>query len=229
MNFPRTITDIEHVMYINLEHRADRRSHIEEELKINMGLTCEPIWFKAIKHRIGAIGCSLSHIACLESAKNNNLPYVMICEDDLRIVNPKVFNKSFNSLLESNIEWDVLLLAGNNVGPIRFLDINAVQIFRCQTTTGYIVKQHYYDKMINNFKEGVTQLMRNPSMPFRYAIDIYWFSLQEKDCWILIFPLTVTQRSDYSDIEQKQVNYDRLMLTLEKHRPQINSLIFSNK
>jgi signal transduction histidine kinase len=27
---------------------------------------------------------------------------------------------------------------------------NCIKIFNCQTTTGYIVKQHYYDKLINN-------------------------------------------------------------------------------
>jgi glycosyl transferase, family 25 len=211
------ISDIQHVMYINLEHRKDRRQHIEIELHEHMGLCCEPIWFKAIQNKNGAIGCSLSHIACLEIAKHNNWPYVMICEDDLKIVDTNLFKNSFNEILKTKIPWDVLLLAGNNSGPVRFLDRVAVQISRCLTTTGYIVKQHYYDKLINNFKEGVMHLMRNPTMSRLYAIDVYWQSLQQKDIWIINYPLTVTQRADYSDIEQKQVNYDHVMLTLNKN------------
>jgi hypothetical protein len=49
-----------------------------------------------------------------------------------------------------------------------------------------------------------------------YAIDKYWFKLQQKDNWYLITPLTVTQREDYSDIEERNTNYTRLMVDLDK-------------
>ena len=49
-----------------------------------------------------------------------------------------------------------------------------------------------------------------------YAIDRYWFLLQEKDLWFLLTPLTVIQREDYSDIEKKRTNYGRAMTDLTK-------------
>ena len=58
--------------------------------------------------------------------------------------------------------------------------------------------------------------MREPNKHVFYAIDKYWFNLQEIDNWYLIVPLSVIQRTDYSDIEKKIVNYKRIMTDLDK-------------
>ena len=113
-------------------------------------------------------------------------------------------------------KFDVILLAGNNVPPYTRIDDSCVKVTRCQTTTGYIVKQHYYDKLIANIKEGIGKLLREPEKHVLYAIDKYWFQLQEIDTWLLVTPLTVTQREDYSDIEKRPTNYTRAMIDLDK-------------
>src|SRR3989304_707756 len=38
--------------------------------------------FSAIKHEYGGLGCTLSHIALLEMARDNRLEYIVILEDD---------------------------------------------------------------------------------------------------------------------------------------------------
>ena len=53
-------------------------------------------------------------------------------------------------------------------------------------------------------------------MKSQYAIDKYWIHLQRADNWYLLTPLTVTQREDYSDIEQKNTNYTKMMLDIDK-------------
>ena len=111
---------------------------------------------------------------------------------------------------------DVVLLAGNNLPPYTRIDDSCVKVSRCQTTTGYIVKRHYYDKLIANIKEGICKLLREPEKHFLYAIDKQWFKLQEIDTWLLVTPLTVTQREDYSDIEKRPTNYTRAMIDLDK-------------
>ena len=58
--------------------------------------------------------------------------------------------------------------------------------------------------------------MKTPKKHDLFAIDKYWFRLQERDRWYLIIPLTVTQREDYSDIEKRMTNYSRVMLDLDK-------------
>ena len=102
------------------------------------------------------------------------------------------------------------------MGEYTRLDEFCVKIQKCQTTTGYLVKSHYYDKLIKNFEEGVDNLIKNLSLMNKYAIDQYWVSLQLVDKWYLLTPLTVSQKPDYSDIEKKHINYNYVMLDLDK-------------
>jgi len=219
-----SIENIEHAFYINLETRTDRRQHVETQLQ-NIGITANR--FNAIKLNNGAIGCSMSHLKCLEIAKENNWDHVMIVEDDILFLNPNVFKNQLNKFFKNHKDFDVVLIAGNNVPPYQKIDDSCVKVYRCQTTTGYIVQKHYYDTLINNIKEGVKQLISHPEQHVVFAIDKYWFRLQEKDNWFLITPLTVTQREDYSDIEKRPTNYTRVMTDLDKEwmfKTQLNQL-----
>lgn len=209
----KSIYDIKHAFYINLESRSDRKQHVEQQLA-TIGFPINR--FNAIRLPNGSIGCSMSHLKCLQTAKENGWPHVLICEDDIKFLDPVVFYRQLNGFLENNGNWDVILLAGNNMPPYKKHDEYSVQVRQCQTTTGYIVKSHYYDKMIQNIKDGIQQLMREPHRHAFFAIDKYWFKLQEQDEWFLITPLTVVQRVDYSDIERRMTNYTRVMTDLDK-------------
>ena len=209
-----TLSDIKHAFYINLETRPDRKSHVEAQLK-TLGIQAER--FNAIKLANGALGCSLSHLKCLETAKANGWEHLLIVEDDILFTNPELFKTQINKFFENHPNFDVVLIAGNNRPPYKKMDDETcVKVSRCQTTTGYLVKSHYYDTLIQNFKEGIKKLMREPDNHILYAIDKHWFQLQEKDNWYLIVPLTVIQREDYSDIEKRPTNYKNIMLDLDK-------------
>lgn len=209
----KDILDIKHAFYINLESRADRRIHVEEQL-FNVGLPINR--FNAIRLPNGAVGCSMSHLKCLQMAKSNGWPHVLICEDDIKFLDPQKFKVQLNGFLENNNNWDVVLLAGNNMPPYQSNDLYSVQVRQCQTTTGYLVQSHYYDVLIQNIKEGIQNLMREPHRHAFFAIDKYWFRLQQRDKWFLVIPLTVVQRVDYSDIEKRMTNYTRVMTDLDK-------------
>jgi glycosyl transferase family 25 len=208
------ISDIDHTFYINLESRPDRKQHVEEQLH-NIGIQ-NVTRFNAIQTLNGAIGCSLSHLKCLEIAKQNKYDHILIVEDDIQFLNPSLFVTQLNKFLTNHKTWDVVLVAGNNIPPYKVIDDSCVKISKCQTTTGYMIKNHYYDTLINNFKTGIQKLMKEPEKHIMYAIDKYWFQLQGKDSWYLITPLTVTQREDYSNIEKKHTNYTSLMTDLDK-------------
>ena len=208
------INDITNVVYINLEHRTDRKEHIEGQLK-QIGFT-NVERFNAVKTANGRVGCTLSHIKCIELAKQRNYSHVVICEDDTMFTNVELFQKQLNAFLSKHHSWDVVLFAGNNVPPYEQIDATCVSVNRCQTTTCYMVNGHYYDTLLANYKEGLAKLMRSPEQHVSYAIDKYWFSLQSKDNWYLITPLTVIQREDYSDIEGRVTNYAYLMTDLDK-------------
>ena len=210
-----SIRDIKHVVYINLDHRTDRRVEVERELE-NVGLLGVAERYSATKAKDGRIGCTLSHLRCIQTAKKKGLSHLMLVEDDIQFLKPTVFTEQLNKFLQSGIEWDMILLAGNNLPPHIQVHESAIKVSRCQTTTGYIINRHYYDTLINNMREGITNLMKQPSQHFHYAIDKFWFRLQMRDRWFLITPLTVTQRESFSDIEQRTTNYTRAMIDLDK-------------
>ena len=201
------------VIFINLERRIDRKISVISELN-KIGVK-DPTCFKAIELENGALGCSMSHLKCIETAKKNNYEYVMICEDDIEFLDPQLFLSQLKLFLESNIEWNVILVAGNNMVPYLPVNDNCIKVMNCQTTTGYIVNKNYYDKLINNYKTGIQKLIKDPSNNL-YKIDKYWFSLQRADNWYLIIPLSVIQREDYSDIEKKVTNFKKYMLDYNK-------------
>ena len=208
------ISDIKHAFYINLINRTDRKSYIERELE-KVGIKAER--FNAIKLQNGAIGCSMSHLKILQTAKQNGWDHVLICEDDIQFLEPAVFVNQMNSFLKNHTkDWDVVLLAGNNMPPYNKIDNTCVQVFHCQTTTGYMVKSHYFDILINNYKEGIKKLIAEPQKHIFFAIDKYWIQLQQSGKWYLIIPLTVVQKVDYSDIEKRMTNYKKVMTDLDK-------------
>ena len=159
----------------------------------------------------------MSHLKILQTAKQNGWDHVLICEDDIQFLEPTVFVNQLNSFLKNHqTDWDVVLLAGNNMPPYNKIDETCVKVFHCQTTTGYLVKSHYFDILINNYKEGIKKLIAEPNKHIFFAIDKYWIQLQQSDKWYLIIPLTVVQKVDYSDIEKRMTNYKKVMTDLDK-------------
>jgi glycosyl transferase family 25 len=205
---------LKNTLYINLDHRQDRLKHVVKELA-SLGITGERM--KATKMENGAVGCTLSHIKCLELAKQREYDHVFICEDDIQFTNVPLLVENLTKFHQhTDIQWDVLIIGGNNCPPYTQISDYCIKVERCQTTTGYIVKKHYYDTLISNFKESVKNLLREPDNKFMYALDKYWQRLQQCGNWYMIIPLTVIQYEDYSDIEKKTVDYKHLMLDLDK-------------
>jgi GR25 family glycosyltransferase involved in LPS biosynthesis len=215
--FPNAVSDIKYCLYINLESRKDRREHIEQELK-SVGIN--GVRFNAVKLQNGRIGCSMSHLKCLQIAKKNNWPYVMICEDDLLFIDKEKAVNHMNQFFSLHSSYKdvfkIVLLAGNNVPPYKKIDDTCIRVSHCQTTTGYIVKNEYFDTLMQNIKTGIEKLMKNPSNHKMYAIDKYWIQLQKRDIWYLLAPIIAVQREDYSDIEERTTNYAYIMKDLDK-------------
>lgn len=209
----KSISDIKHVYYINLTSRPDRKQCVEHEIE-KIGLHASR--FNAVKMANGAIGCSMSHYKLLKMAETQELDHILILEDDIQFTNPLLFVTQFNMFLQNHNEWDVVLIAGNNMGHFDKIDDTCVRVFHCQTTTGYLIRKPYYHHLIKNIEIGLHHYIREPHNKDIYAIDQYWSNLQMAHTWYLIIPLSVTQREDYSDIEKRHTNYTSIMLDLDK-------------
>lgn len=204
---------LKNTLFINLESRKDRLEHAEAEFK-KLGIEAERVNAKKMPN--GAVGCTLSHINCLQIAKQRNYEHVFICEDDITFLNPELLKINLEKFHKNcDFIWNMIVIGGNNVPPYQKLSDYYIRIFQCQTTTGYIVHKNYYDTLIANFKESASNLMKTNNKK-QFALDIYWKRLQPQDYWYMIIPATVTQYESYSDIEEQVVNYDGLMLDLDK-------------
>lgn len=215
---------LENIYYINLKERNDRKIQIENELK-EMGWN-NYTRFEAIKHENGAIGCYLSHLKLLKHAKEKKLDYIVIMEDDIQFYDKDKYKSMLNYFFENNIDYDVLLMTTSTY-PYKNCDlinkkysntlVNKIDnyIYKINgslTTTGYIVKNNYYDKIINIVNENLNNLINHPNREDLYAIDSIYLKLQKKDNWLILLPRTVTQRESYSNIRKTIVNYDKYML-----------------
>lgn len=198
-----TYSEMYTAMYINLADRKDRKKHIENELD-KVGFTNFQR-FDAIKDNRGYIGCTKSHIACIELAKQRNYPYVIILEDDFEfLIGKDEFGFLLNHLL--GIDYDVFILGHNGESKSKTEDNLVFKIKNSQTTSGYIVNSRYYDRLLSNYREGLVMLDKTDDYP-SYAIDQYWKRLQDTDKWFCYKKRLGKQRESYSDIMNAHVDY----------------------
>lgn len=198
---------LHHHYYINLDHRTDRKHETIRELS-KIGID-KPRRFKAKTHKKGPIGCQMSHLGVLKLARDRGLPYVTIFEDDIMFLKPRETLEKLDRIVNSDIQWDVILLGGNNFPPYQTINEDCIKVNNCQTRTAYIVKNSYYDTLISQWSRSLEKLLvTKPGPEYEsYRGDQSWKPLQKRDNFILITPLNVVQRESYSDIEHQSVDY----------------------
>jgi len=187
--------------YINLEHRKERDLITRQELK-KLGIK-KPNRFNAITHEIPLVGCALSHIACLEKAKELGWDYVIVFEDDIKIEGKNSLLSKFNKYIK--MDFDVLYLGCWNYLPPEKINNDLAKVVRAVCNHAYIVKQHYYDTFLQNLKEGIEWKLKEDIRDNN--IDEYHYKLQEKDNWYCITPIHITQRDGWSDNFNEVRNY----------------------
>jgi glycosyl transferase family 25 len=200
---------ISHIFYINLKSRPDRNQFCLQQLS-SIGAPSEKIErFEAIENKSGEIGCTLSHIQCLKLAIERNYENIMIVEDDIFFTQPTWFKENFSKIFDYS--FDVFML-GVHLFDFEIIDKQMIRVLGGGTTTGYLVNKHYYQKLLDNYKKGLENLIKTGNKPI-YCIDAFALrTLHPVDNWITFSKLTVSQVSDYSNIEKRFVNYDCYML-----------------
>jgi hypothetical protein len=195
-----------HIFVINLKHRTDRLENVTNEFR-RLNLDFER--FNAFQHEFGALGCTLSHIACIKKAKKNNYEYCMVCEDDAEFcIDRNELDKFISEFIEDN-NLKILVIIGHIYNKSNKKSYNDLFYTSndIQTTTCYLVKNSYYDKLIENFEYSKKNLILSKNVS-NFAIDVTWKELQKKDCWVIPKKNCGKQTASYSDIEKKYVMYD---------------------
>lgn len=203
---------VPNVLFINLEHRKDRLAEFYEEMaKIsfadNQLTRIDAIY---VPHN-GMLGCALSHIKAIEMAKEKKWPYVAVFEDDFcwrEHVDKEKLVQLLSDIFDKKTFWDVFLLSCNPQcdEQIDFIH-GATRCLFAFTTSGYIVQEHYYDTLLENFRDAANLLKVTIVDAEKFAIDRHWTRLQAADRWLRACPTLGKQRASFSDIRGLHVDY----------------------
>jgi GR25 family glycosyltransferase involved in LPS biosynthesis len=195
---------IEHVYYINLDHRTDRREQIEAELnKFNLPFTR----ISAIKEKNGHLGCSKSHLLAVNEAIKSGYTSVLICEDDMMWT---VLKGKLDSLLTQFKEnfpiWDVLMLAINKIETIPTESEGIEKVIEATTCASFLLHRSWmpiWKRLLERSIRGLETDL-NP----RNCCDQIWRTIQEDSNFYCFTNQIAKQRPSYSDICEGYVTYD---------------------
>ena len=182
------------ILYINLDHRIDRKEEMESMLH---GYNYERV--SAIEDIDGYIGCAKSHIKCLEIARARKYKRVIILEDDFMFK----ANHNFNNMALPE-DYDVFLLS-NLIKKCVSINDTFNRIYNCEWTSGHIVNETIYDDLIQNVYEGIQDRLKNGKSRAN-NLDIYWMKLMKKYNFMSHKDCIGTQRPGYSDIKGENIS-----------------------
>ncbi len=198
---------IDKIVYINLDHREDRREIMKKFFAEGQIPEDKIMRFPAISSNKGYIGCLKSHTAVLEIAKNNKWKNVLILEDDLQWYNLDTQYKVLEDLVTTK-QWDVIQLVG------WYVKYDFPRIYETMNSGAYLVNEHYYDRLIANRRQSIKRITGFEVLykPFiQFTCDVYWNKLAAIDNWYGLYPCICRQVDIYSDnskitYKQSEVN-----------------------
>lgn len=214
-------------LYINLDRRTDRSARIHRVLN-NANIRHERLIAVEVSHQpgvdecwgnaycAGQIGCQLSHMRGLKYAMWRGLTHIFIFEDDfdwLPSVDPNYVLPAISRVTLNIRDWDLIAISLNLLkykavrGGLK-VDVSAaktsevVKIVEAQATQAYLVRAAYVPKLYEAFRN--CDILSDPLV----AIDTCWKDLQRTGNWYGFMPQLGKQTSGYSDIENRNVQYD---------------------
>ena len=186
--------------YINLDSRTDRKEQFEKECK-RMDLQVER--FSAIKHEKGIIGCGESHLALIKKARDLELKFVTIFEDDFQFLVSR--NEYDHIVTNLPSDYDIVMLSYNIQKSEPFNHMFGI-LKECWTTSGYIVHSRVYDRLIQTWEEALELLKQPPHEVEKYALDVYWKRIYKLK-WYYSLKRVGLQRPSWSDLVRQNVDY----------------------
>lgn len=183
------------VFVINLDERKDRWLAIQKMCR-QCGINPERI--SAVKRKPGWHGCGLSHVKCAKLAKERNLPWVIVLEDDcmFSIEQWNHFKSLLPFLWDNRDKWNFF-----NGGPTF---INNIELFnkeynlvKANSLCAHFIfyTKDVYDKIIEYKPTGSEK---------ENIIDV-WYSNTFKS--VSSYPIIAVQTPSFSDLNEKDVDY----------------------
>ena len=209
---PNLINDyIEHVIYINLDSRHDRKQRLLKEISVFNPAKISRL--SAVKNsKYPVIGCALSHIKALKYARKMGYANVLILEDDAVWSNVTEGYKVFKHLI--NNPYDVIMLGGTYPKFNRA----TYRVKFSYSAHAYIVHNSYYDTIIEAAENAIREYNPKVDGASTAAIDVTFSNLQKKDKWFLVYPALMVQGKSHSNIVGGVVNYRKAFILKRNNR-----------
>lgn len=186
---------------INLKHRADRLNHITQEVKKISFLN--PTIVEGIVD--GTKTCFQSHKKCIQLAKDEKLPYVLILEDDTTFIDgaENILQNTFNEVQQ--FEWNMFFLGANLRAPTTRISDSLLKLNDAVCAHAYIVNENFYDIILN--------------IPFIFLIDmgkmcdmdLQYADLMHKHNIFMCDPMIAYQSPSHSDLVETHVDYNSVI------------------
>ena len=197
--------DISRILCINTKERTDRLKRIRALSKR------ENIDIKFIRsnknNKSGEKGKIQSHLAIIKTAKENNIPYICIIEDDVKVLNNELLNKK--KVMDVPEDWDILYLGGYTLEILKYgMKWSKARV---AASFAYVIKDTVYDFIIK-YLEKYGKLMRD------FNIDLLH---RRYNAYIQMDP-TFCQRDDYSDVENMYMKHSLYIQDLHKEYYQLD-------
>lgn len=176
------------ILYINLEHRTDRKEKVLKELAVVDHICSNVIRIDAVKDSDnGARGCTQSHIKALDKAIANGWDSVMIVEDDFKWRKQWKAPHQLQRILDAPVHVDVFMLF--SITPLTLTTCFPWmrKVVSANSTSGYIVRKSYFNTLRESFKKSAARLSKKYrwTNELLWGIDTYWFRLQWRDTFVL--------------------------------------------
>jgi GR25 family glycosyltransferase involved in LPS biosynthesis len=156
------------------------------------------------KYIIGALGCKLSHIEIIKNAKKNSYKQILILEDDFLLCENFIekYNKIYSDIEKKKINIDILYLGFSIVRKEPFIDTsinNLKKVKSVHTTHAYIINYNFYDTILEELEKCHCE------------IDVCYANCQKKYNMYGIYPSLISQRTSFSDITHRNVDYSNFI------------------
>ena len=206
---------IDKIFCISIEKRTDRR----EFLKTQFEKFENTVDFKIVhRHKDPVRGCLESHISCIKEAKENNYENILILEDDI-LIDEKVLSEIQSPIYVPD-DFDMFYLGYHVNNGIRY-GANVLKLISAQTTHAYIMNQRVFDYVLDNIEKDWKTLpewnrrnnYENMTNFNVRAIDLFYAKWvhHHRNKSYGIYPMLINQKPDFSDIENRRIDYRDLM------------------
>ena len=212
---------IDKVIYINLDHRQDRRDIMKTFFEKGQISQDKIVRFPAIKHPFPPKGIQASHTSVLALAKQNKWKNILILEDDLQWLD---FENSYKRLEElvSKPDWNVIMLCG------WYIDYRNPRIYNARNAGAYLVNEFYIDTLLQNRLEFLQKYQKFFYMKPKteWTADVGWVNLMQKDVWYALYPCICSQVDGPSDNSRKEIKASEIVGLYD---PKIHEKVFGKR